>query len=306
MKHLVIESHHYNYLLNNFEEWLQISGYHQMSVINSTSNTREFFYWLEQHHIKNITAVTGYDVEQYYKHIKYRSNQKKYGALSLRSLNGHINSLRRLKTYLKNSAKHILSVPLQFETIITEAPEILTIEEVKALYKATENYEPRSEKEEAIGARDRAMLTLFYGCGLRRNEGVHVDTSDINFDKGHIHVRKGKRRKERFVPLTDNSLNYLKEYIYGERQKLIKDNRVSALLLSIREQRIYGQSLLLRLRILQERCDSVELREKQIGLHLLRHSIATHLLHSGMSLEEVSQFLGHDSLESTQIYTRVE
>jgi len=69
--------------------------------------------------------------------------------------------------------------------------------------------------------------------------------------------------------------------------------------------RLSGQSLILRLKLLQSKTNTPELMEKEIGLHTLRHSIATHLLAAGMDLESISKFLGHSSLESTQIYTHL-
>jgi integrase/recombinase XerD len=69
--------------------------------------------------------------------------------------------------------------------------------------------------------------------------------------------------------------------------------------------RMNGQSMLLRLKILIQRVDNTELQSKEVGLHTLRHSIATHLLQNGMKLEAIAKFLGHSSLESTQIYTHL-
>jgi integrase/recombinase XerD len=148
------------------------------------------------------------------------------------------------------------------------------------------------------------MLVVFYGCGLRRNEGVHLNLSDINFDKYILHVRKGKNYKERLVPISKASLKYLQEYIYDHRSQLSKGS-LDALFLSYRGFRMQGQSLLIRLKQLQHATGDLTLLEKEIGLHTLRHSIATHFLQAGMKLESISRFLGHGSLESTQVYTHL-
>jgi integrase/recombinase XerD len=149
------------------------------------------------------------------------------------------------------------------------------------------------------------MLTIFYGCGLRRNEGYHLDLSDINFDRQIVHVRKGKAYKERFVPFNKTNSQYLQDYIYDSRPKLVKDGKQNALFISQRGIRMQAQSMALRLKILQQRSDNLELQEKDVRLHVLRHSIATHLLQNGMPLEKISRFLGHSSLESTQVYTHL-
>jgi len=86
---------------------------------------------------------------------------------------------------------------------------------------------------------------------------------------------------------------------------MLGEKKSEALFISQRGSRIAGQSMLLRLKALQNRTGNPNLIEKEIGLHTLRHSIATHLLSSGMKLELISKFLGHSSLESTQIYTHI-
>ena len=149
------------------------------------------------------------------------------------------------------------------------------------------------------------MLTVFYACGLRRNEGYHLDISDINFDRQVLHVRKGKNYKERFVPFNKTASNYLQEYLYDWRSFLVKDKKQDAFFISQKYHRMGGQSLLLRLKILLQRTEMPQLQEKEIGLHTLRHSIATHLLSAGMQLDNIAKFLGHSSLESTQVYTHL-
>ena len=161
------------------------------------------------------------------------------------------------------------------------------------------------EQLECLQARDRAMLAVFYGCGARRNEGAHLNVSDINFDKSMLHIRKGKNYKERLVPISKDSRKYLTEYIYDHRSRLPGSAKNDALFMGHTSVRIHGQTLLMRLKLLQYRTNNIGLQEKEIGLHTLRHSVATHLLQAGMKLESISKFLGHSSLESTQIYTHL-
>jgi integrase/recombinase XerD len=154
-------------------------------------------------------------------------------------------------------------------------------------------------------SRDRAILAIFYGCGLRRNEGVNVDVGDINFDRALLHVRKGKNYKERFVPMGKSVMKHLQEYIYDHRPELLQGSKTESLFVSLLTRRINGQTIILRIKYLKHQTENAELIEKEIGLHTLRHSIATHLLQSGMKLESIARFLGHSTLESTQIYTHL-
>jgi integrase/recombinase XerD len=149
------------------------------------------------------------------------------------------------------------------------------------------------------------MLSILYGCGLRRNEAVSVDVGDINFDGSILLVRKGKNYKERFVPISKASLKYLQEYIYDHRPGLLRGQKAEALFLSLQCKRLNGQTMIVRLKHLQRQTEDKDLMEKEIGLHTLRHSIATHLLQAGMDIESIARFLGHSSLESTQIYTHL-
>jgi integrase/recombinase XerD len=145
-------------------------------------------------------------------------------------------------------------------------------------------------------------LCIFYGCGLRRNEVVHLDINDIHFEKSVVHVRKGKGYKERMVPITKQSIEHLQNYLYDARPYFCNDKN-EAFFVTHYGKRLGGTMMLRRLQQLIQLTGNAELMQKDIHLHTLRHSIATHLLQNGMKLERIKDFLGHSSLESTQIYT---
>jgi integrase/recombinase XerD len=114
-------------------------------------------------------------------------------------------------------------------------------------------------------------------------------------------VRKGKNYKERYVPVNEMTLQHIKDYLEHSRPFLQVKDKIPALFISDKGYRAEGQSLLNRIRKLIK----VARIDKEIGLHTLRHSIATHLLQSGMKLKHIAKFLGHSSLEATQIYTHI-
>jgi integrase/recombinase XerD len=97
----------------------------------------------------------------------------------------------------------------------------------------------------------------------------------------------------------------LEEWVYDYRPQIVGTKNEGAFFISQRGKRMDTQSMALRLKMLQERSDDIALKEKNVRLHVLRHSIATHLLQNGMSLEKIGRFLGHSSLESTQVYTHL-
>jgi integrase/recombinase XerD len=181
---------------------------------------------------------------------------------------------------------------------------VLNQEEIKQLFEAT-NQETLHPKQEAFNARDKAMLVVFYGCGLRRREGSSLILDDLNFDRRILHVRKGKNYKERLVPFSKSSSKILQEYVYDYRPTLTKSQKDSSLFIGMFGKPMTGGSLYGRLKKLILLVENPELQKKEIGLHTLRHSIATHLLENGMELQKIQRFLGHSSLESTQIYTHL-
>jgi integrase/recombinase XerD len=118
-------------------------------------------------------------------------------------------------------------------------------------------------------------------------------------------VRKGKNDRERYVPLNKQVKKDLKNYISGQRSDLLNGGKTEALLLGRRGQRWCFGGMYNRLQLLKSQTNNENLKQKTFGLHILRHSIATHLLQSGMKLEYISRFLGHKSLETTQKYTHL-
>lgn len=306
MKNLPIKSENFQYVEKSFKEWLHILGYAPSTVYGLPNHIRELFHWLENEKEQTqINQITKEIIQEYYEQLKTRGNQRRGGGLSNAYLNKHLQALYKFSEYLRQSGRLVLPyLNIEWETDDTKVIHWLTQEEIKELYKVTQGFNEHT-RFESFNARDRAILTIFYGCGLRRNEGYHLDLSDINFDRQILHVRKGKAYKERFVPFNKTNSQYLQEYVYDARPQLVKDGKQNAFFISQRGIRMHAQTMALRLKILQQRSTNIELQEKDVRLHVLRHSIATHLLQNGMPLEKIGRFLGHASLESTQVYTHL-
>jgi len=269
MKKLRLENESYRLLLSNYKEWLDILGYAESTIYYLPNHLQEFFYYLEQQGINTLNEVHNETIKEYYTELQQRANERTSGSLSSAYLNKHQQALKKFKEYLKNHNYKHFNIHLKWEQYNNNGHiDILTQNEIKELFLAT----TYSHEKESFMLRDRALLTILYSCGLRRNEAVHLDVSDIYFDKDRIYVRKGKNYKERFVPINDYNLRILEDYLF---EHLIE---------------ITGNKTL---------------QEKHITLHTLRHSIATHLLESEVKMESISKFLGHSSLESTQIYTHL-
>jgi site-specific recombinase XerD len=146
------------------------------------------------------------------------------------------------------------------------------------------------------------MLSVYYGCGLRLNEGASLELKDIISDKKLLLVRKGKHYKERYVPIAARNYEAIRLYVDYGRPQLLQEYKTAAVFIDANKGRpMQKQSLYVRIKQLVKRAGI----KKKVGTHTLRHSIATHLLQSGMKLEKIQEFLGHSSLDSTQIYTHL-
>jgi site-specific recombinase XerD len=202
--------------------------------------------------------------------------------------------IRKFVRYLTESGQGSFTVKLRIKGKSTNIKSILTLQEISKLYDAV--------KDDIFGLRDKAMLALYYGCGLRKNEAVNVNVGDILAGKDLVYVRKGKGYKERYVPLAGSAKADLENYILYARPHLAGDKKNDALFLNVSGNSLSGDTCYMRLQTLKNTAGI----HKPVGLHTLRHSIASHLLHSGMQLEQIQRFLGHSSMESTQIYTHLQ
>ncbi len=173
-------------------------------------------------------------------------------------------------------------------------PQTLSVREVEQLLG--------SISEEGLGCRDRAMLELLYGAGLRVSELVSLNLGDINFEAGFLRCI-GKGNKERIVPLGRQAAQALTRYVSTERSRAVaKHPETNALFVNRFGARLTRQRLWQLLR----RYAKLGLLGKAISPHTLRHSFATHLLERGADLRIVQELLGHASVSTTQRYTHVD
>jgi site-specific recombinase XerD len=163
--------------------------------------------------------------------------------------------------------------------------EILTIEQIQELFTTSKTL------------REQVVLHCLYSLGLRLSEVSNIELEDIDREKKILLVKKSKTKKQRQVPMNSNSLQVLVAYIEQERP-IDKGNKlIQGLKGDVTSDGIY--------QILKKLAQRTSLK-KRIYPHLLRHSISSHLLSRGMDLEQISKFLGHSSVESTQRYTHLE
>lgn len=309
MKTLTLHSEAYRYIIASFKEWLQTLGYSEQTVYQLPNYIQEFLFYAESKGYAGLYQISNDLIKEHYYKLKERTNKRRTGGLSNSYLNKHLQALQKFGDYLRQNGRlQLPKLDIQTEEDNQEITDILTQREIKQIFAATElPYEQKKNDKgivyyEAMQLRDKAMLAAFYSCGLRRNEVYHLDMNDIIFEKSILHVRKAKGYKERVVPITRQSLQYLENYLYDARPYFCNDKN-EAFFVNHHGTRLGGTMMLRRLQQLIQLTGNTTLQSKDIHLHTLRHSIATHLLQNGMKLERIKDFLGHSSLESTQIYT---
>jgi integrase/recombinase XerD len=289
----------YKVLEKGFKNWLATLGYAESTVYGHPRQLREFLSWLEQQGCTQIKDVTQKQAETFIGYFKNRPNQRRPGGISISHVNKQTDTLNKFFKYLNNTRQYNQSILLKkLKEEELKKREILSLEEIQQLYQATDN--------SPIGMRDRAMLAVYYGCGIRKKEGLELEVADVLFERRLLYVRKAKNGYERYVPISLKALQDLEVYIYNARPLLIEDNYHSdSLFISERGRAMKSGAMVSRLKLLKEKTGNPRLHNRSFGLHALRHSIATHLLQAGMELENIALFLGHKTLDSTQLYTHL-
>jgi integrase/recombinase XerD len=153
-----------------------------------------------------------------------------------------------------------------------------------------------------VERRDRAILELLYGTGIRRGEFLRLDAMDADLGEETLFIRDGKGRRDRLVPLPGRAKDALDVYLCRARPELLKTAGEDALFLTTHGNRMSESLLDL---VVRRRARSAGLR-RPVSPHVLRHSCATHLLRGGADVRQVQELLGHQSLQTTALYTRVD
>ncbi|QTY27615.1 tyrosine-type recombinase/integrase [Flavobacterium sp. CS20] len=299
-KNIIVVNENYRELAESFYRYILRLGYNAKGRKARKNYLCEFLQWMEQQGYTKIEKTTASQITNYYQYISERPSKKDGGILSQKTTHSHMRIIRDLFIMLQNEGKVKINPCSTLKFPYPQAREERTVldqEEIKRLYKASET------------AQERAILSLSYGCGLRVGELVNCNIEDIRLREKIIIIPKGKGNKRRVVPLSNGVAKDLADYYYNEREDLTKGRdykpNESAFMLHSRGGRMRKGTYNKHLKILVERTENQEIKEKQITIHNLRHSIATHLLEQGIPVEQVRMFLGHSQLETTQIYTHI-
>ena len=277
-----------------YRDYLLLLGYTKQTCQSRYLYLKEFFNHLEEIGIYQLHHITAVEIGNFYEYVQNRKSIKTNKPLIRKTVNDIMRCVQTFLGYALHLGR-IKSNPASYLKLryLNEQPEriIFTQQEIQELYQATETKQ------------EKAILHIAYGCGLRVNEISQLNKEDLRLTENIIIVQKGKNNKRRIVPINDKIKKELEVFIFSSdpKQKALflnsKGNRMqqwtfNSILKNIIKRTAFGKAFT------KEELNS-------IGIHTLRHSIATHLLENGMPLEQVQQFLGHSHIESTEIYTHI-
>ena len=267
--------------------WLE-DGLARNTLEAYRSDLAQFATWLEAQQRKDLISADQADIQSY---LGYQF-RKKTRATSVARL---LSALKRFYRYCLRQGRVKADPTLRIDSpkLPRGLPKSLTEEDVENLLAA-----PRADK--ALGLRDKAMLETLYASGLRVSELVTLKLGQVSQDMGVVRV-VGKGSKERLVPLGEEAIAWIRQYLKEARPELLGGRAADDLFVTARGSAMTRQMFWHLLR----RYAAQAGLKKPISPHTLRHAFATHLLNHGADLRVVQLLLGHADISTTQIYTHV-
>ncbi|MBD3639236.1 MAG: tyrosine-type recombinase/integrase [Crocinitomicaceae bacterium] len=283
----------YNIYFEDFDRLVKYKGYVTGGGRMYHQAVAEFLDFLEKKDKFALeTDINRETMVAYYEHLITRPG-KKGNTLAQNTIKHHMFGLRLFFDMLLEM-EVLDSVPYipKFTRGHTTEPDILDQNEIRELYQLCKN------------ARERAFLSAVYGCALRRSEVSSLNLEDLRYHDSYLIVRKGKGSKRREVPLSKKVKTDLYNYIKYSRPKILRKTNSNTRSLFVNDEghRMNGQAHYRVLNRIIKRSENEELLEKNITLHSLRRSIATHLVDNGADIYFVKSFLGHVEINTSQLY----
>ena len=262
--------------------------------------------WSETGAAKNTLAAYGSDLRLFAMFLGARAQclRQAQSADLLAFLAKHAGAARTSARVRSSLRQYYQSLVLHAERADDPSAGILSPRLPRSLPKAISERQIESllqapNREQPTGLRDRAMLELMYACGLRVSELVSLPASAVNLRQGVLRIL-GKGAKERLIPIGEEAVHQLREYLELAREALLRGRRCEHVFVTARGAAMTRQAFWALIKKY-----ALRVGIQRLSPHGLRHSFATHLLNHGADLRAVQLLLGHESLSTTQIYTLV-
>ena len=277
-------------------EWMAVTNYSASTVDARRADLHLFNEWCKTRSISKPQEITKAVLEGFQRHLYHfrKPNGKPLGfhrqSLLLVGLRGLFKWLAQNNHIPYNPASELVlpKVPKQLPK------DILTADEVETVLA-------QPDLDSPYGIRDRAILETLYSTGIRRMELVNLTIFNIDQNRGTVFIEQGKGKRDRVVPIGERALAWINKYLDEVRPELLIDDQMTTLFITYQGAGFHPNKLSAVMRNYIKQADL----NKSGSCHLLRHSMATHMLENGADVRFIQEMLGHASLETTQRYTHV-
>ena len=284
-------------LVARYVEHLAVHGYAETTQEAARRLLQLFARWCAERGLVRPVEVTRAVVERYQRHLYHyrRDDGRPLGFKTQQSRLVHVKGffrwLARERYVLYNPASE-LELPKRPPRLPTESFTRAEVERILASL----------DVGTASGLRDRALLETLYSTGMRRSELIGLDLYDLDIERGWVTIRRGKGGKDRVVPIGERALAWVERYLEEARPALVLGADEWAVFLSQEGRRLSPPALT---NLVKRRIRDSGVRPRRGSCHLFRHTMATLMLEAGADLRVIQEILGHASLETTEIYTKV-
>jgi integrase/recombinase XerD len=276
--------------LEAYFNYLRAKGYTEGTIRWQRCDLQAFQAYLDQQEIPDFNLVTPETIQAYLAQLKKRQ-------LSPRTRQAHLSAIKGLFSYLAQQGLATTDPAAGIEPPkpLATLPEVPTEAEILQLLAVPDLRTP-------VGIRDRAILELLYSSGIRRQELINLNLSDVDMENGYLQVIQGKNHKDRMVPIGDTALKFVEAYLKLVRWWFLRNPGERALFIdSAKGNRLSPQTVK---HIVAKTIRKTGITKK-VTPHTLRHAMATHLLRNQADIRHIQMMLGHASVATTEIYTRL-
>ena len=290
------DAHSLSTLVAEYIAWMEVRAYSPRSIRARKSLLCRFVTWCKERGLRRPTEITKPVLERYqrwlfyYRHHDGKVLSVKNQTHHLLTVKGWFRWLAKENLVLSNPASD-LELPRGEHTL---PRNVLSVEEVEEVMK-------QADLETVQGMRDRAMLEVLYATGMRRMEVVNLTIYDVDEGRGTVHIRLGKGKRDRVVPIGGRALSWVRKYLEDARPRLAVDAGNTTLFLSSEGERLNESTL----SWLVGRYIKSSGINKTGSCHVFSHTMATLMLENGADLRYIQVMLGHAHVSTTEVYTRV-
>jgi integrase/recombinase XerD len=288
--------HGFYQLLQQHVDWLALHNFSDCTIEKRALYVRAFGLWCLERDIVTPLSVTKPMLEAFQRHL-YRHRQVNGKPLAWSSQHLHLKEIRQFFSWLakQNFIPFNPAADLELPKVPRQLPKaVLSIDEVERILQQPDVTTP-------LGLRDRAIFEVLYSTGMRRQEVCRVRLDHIYVDRQVLFVSLGKGQKDRYVPIGLRALTWIARYVQQARPQLSLDLTEQTLFLTVDGTPIHPDSLTEYGRRYLKGAGV----EKPGACHIFRHTMATLMHDNGADIRTIQAILGHESLDTTQIYTRV-